>query len=39
MAEIRVADVSRWQGVINWDEFKKHVSGVVIKAGVLTSPT
>ena len=33
MAEIRVADVSRWQGVINWDEFKKHVSGVVIKAG------
>lgn len=33
MAEIRVADVSRWQGVINWDEFKKHISAVVIKAG------
>lgn len=33
MAEIRVADVSRWQGTINWDEFKKHISGVVIKAG------
>lgn len=33
MAEIRVADVSRWQGVINWDEFKKHISGVAIKAG------
>lgn len=33
MAEIRIADVSRWQGAINWDEFKKHISGVVIKAG------
>ena len=30
--EIRVADISRWQGVINWDEFKKNVQGVVIKA-------
>lgn len=33
MGEIKVADVSRWQGTINWDEFKKHISGVVIKAG------
>lgn len=32
MEKIQVADVSRWQGTINWDEFKKHVSGVVIKA-------
>lgn len=32
MAEIKVADISRWQGNINWDEFKKHVQGVVIKA-------
>jgi len=32
MAEIKVADISRWQGTINWDEFKKHISGVVIKA-------
>lgn len=32
MAEIKVADISRWQGTINWDEFKKHVNAVVIKA-------
>ncbi len=32
MAEIRVADISRWQGSINWDEFKNHIQGVVIKA-------
>lgn len=32
MAEIRVADISRWQGTINWDEFRKHVDAVVIKA-------
>lgn len=32
MAEIKVADVSRWQGSINWDEFKNHIQGVVIKA-------
>lgn len=32
MAEIKVADISRWQGVINWDEFRKHISAVVIKA-------
>lgn len=32
MAEIKIADISRWQGTINWDEFKKHISGVVIKA-------
>lgn len=30
--EIRIADISRWQGVINWDEFKNNVQGVVIKA-------
>jgi len=32
MAEIRVADVSRWQGTINWDVLKNEVQGVVIKA-------
>lgn len=32
MSEIKIADVSRWQGTIDWDEFKKHISGVVIKA-------
>lgn len=32
MAEIIVADVSRWQYTINWDEFKNHIQGVVIKA-------
>lgn len=32
MAEIKVADISRWQGIINWDEFKNHIQGVVIKA-------
>ncbi len=32
MATIKVADISRWQGIINWNEFKKHISGVVIKA-------
>lgn len=32
MAEIKVADISRWQGTIDWDEFKKHVDAVVIKA-------
>lgn len=32
MAEIKVADISRWQGNINWDEFKNHIQGVVIKA-------
>lgn len=32
MAEIRVADISRWQGTIDWDEFRKHVNAVVIKA-------
>lgn len=31
MAEMTVADVSRWQGTINWDEFKNHIGGVVIK--------
>lgn len=33
MAEIKVADVSRWQGVLNFDILKTEVSGVVIKAG------
>ena len=33
MSEIKVADVSRWQGVINWDVLKTEVQGVVIKAG------
>lgn len=33
MAEIKVADVSRWQGVIDWDTFKNQVSAVVIKLG------
>lgn len=32
MAEIKVADISRWQGQINWDEFAKNIQGVVIKA-------
>lgn len=32
MSEILVADISRWQYTINWDEFRKHISGVVIKA-------
>ena len=32
MATIRVADISRWQGIIDWNTFKNHVQGVVIKA-------
>lgn len=32
MAEIKVADISRWQGTINWDLFRQHISAVVIKA-------
>lgn len=32
MAEIKVADISRWQGTINWNEFKNNIQGVVIKA-------
>ena len=32
MAEIKVADVSRWQGDINFDQLKTAVSAVVIKA-------
>ena len=32
MSQITVADISRWQGTINWDQFKGAVSGVVIKA-------
>lgn len=33
MAEIKVADVSRWQGLINWDVLKTEVDAVSIKAG------
>lgn len=32
MAEIKVADVSRWQNVINFDVLKTEVDAVVIKA-------
>lgn len=32
MSQIKVADISRWQGVINWDLFKSQVQAVVIKA-------
>lgn len=31
--EIRVADISRWQGVVNFDVLKTEVDAVVIKAG------
>jgi lysozyme len=31
MAQITVADISRWQGTINFDEFRKHVDAVIIK--------
>ena len=33
MAEIKVADISRWQGVVNFDVLKTEVDAVVIKAG------
>lgn len=33
MSQITVADISRWQGTINWDAFKDAIQGVVIKAG------
>ncbi len=33
MAQITVADISRWQGVVDWDQFKNAIQGVVIKAG------
>jgi len=32
MAEIRVADISRWQGTIDWNTFKNHIDAVIIKA-------
>lgn len=32
MSQIKVADVSRWQGVINWDLFAPTVDAVIIKA-------
>jgi GH25 family lysozyme M1 (1,4-beta-N-acetylmuramidase) len=32
MAQIKVADVSRWQYTINWDVLKTEVQAVVIKA-------
>jgi len=31
MSQITVADISRWQYTIDFDEFKNHVQGVVIK--------
>lgn len=31
MAQIIAADISRWQGNINWDEFKNHIQAVIIK--------
>lgn len=33
MSQITVADISRWQGVIDWNQFKNAIKGVVIKAG------
>jgi LysM repeat protein/GH25 family lysozyme M1 (1,4-beta-N-acetylmuramidase) len=33
MSQIKVADISRWQGTINWDLFRTAIEGVVIKAG------
>lgn len=33
MSQIKVADISRWQGVIDWNQFKNAIQGVVIKAG------
>lgn len=33
MAKITVADISRWQGTVDWNQFKNHIKGVVIKAG------
>lgn len=33
MDKINVADISRWQGTIDWNEFVKHIDAVVIKAG------
>lgn len=32
MSQIKVADVSRWQGVINWDQFGPSIDAVIIKA-------
>ena len=32
MSQINVADLSRWQGVINWDLFAPSVDAVIIKA-------
>lgn len=33
MSQITVADISRWQGTIDWNQFKDAIQGVVIKAG------
>lgn len=33
MSQLTVADISRWQGTIDWDTFKNEIQGVVIKAG------
>lgn len=32
MAEIRITDLSKYQGVVNWDQLKSSVQGAVIKA-------
>lgn len=32
MAQINVADISRWQGTVDWDLFSKNIDAVIIKA-------
>lgn len=32
--EIRVADISVWQGSIDWNQFSQHIKGVVMRASV-----
>ena len=32
MSQINVADISRWQGTINWDLFSKSIDAVIIKS-------
>lgn len=33
MSQLKIADISRWQGTIDWNRFKTVIDGVVIKAG------
>lgn len=33
MTQSKIADISRWQGIIDWNTFSKQIDGVVIKAG------